>query len=402
MAPLPTMDDMAREVARSETFAHGFLAAVDGDGRVLFHSSGVSDAWLARHGLQLAQGADGQGEDIDAYGLTRRSVHRWGVRVVAGVFRPDLIFQTMKLVGSSLSFLGVVIVLALCLAWLLARRLIEALAEADRSRVEAEAAKAKAEAASAELAAELEQASRYVQSLLPQRVRHGPVKADWLYIPSVGVGGDAFGYLWLDDTRFAFYLLDVCGHGVGAALLSTTVMNVIRSRTLAGGRFDDPSWVLSALNTTFPMEAHNGMYFTIWYGVYDTVAGSVRYAAAGHHPAVLIAPGAEPQMLQGRGLPIGCFPDVDYPVAEVSVPPGGRLYVFSDGIFEVELNARRDMLSFEAFVDIIREWRTLHDDRDLVYVLETVQGIQGKPNFDDDCALMELAFSPVRRVQIAA
>ena len=171
-----------------------------------------------------------------------------------------------------------VIVIVLGLAWLLARRLTEALATAERHR-------AQAEHIGAALTTELEQAAHYVESLLPAPTRDGPVATDWLYRPSAGVGGDAFGYHWLDDRRFAFYLLDVCGHGVGAALLATTVMNVIKARTLTGADFAAPASVLAALNAAFPMSAQNGMYFTIWYGVYDAAEGEVEFAGAGHHAA---------------------------------------------------------------------------------------------------------------------
>ena len=66
------------------------------------------------------------------------------------------------------------------------------------------------------LAAELAEAAEYVKSLFPAPLT-GDVSADWRFIPSTQLGGDAFGYHWLDADHFAMYLLDVCGHGVGAA-----------------------------------------------------------------------------------------------------------------------------------------------------------------------------------------
>ncbi|MBS1213803.1 MAG: response regulator receiver modulated serine phosphatase, partial [Proteobacteria bacterium] len=69
------------------------------------------------------------------------------------------------------------------------------------------------------LAAELAEAAAYVRSLLPATMTGRP-QAEWRFIPSTELGGDALGYHWLDDDHLAMYLLDVCGHGVGAALLS--------------------------------------------------------------------------------------------------------------------------------------------------------------------------------------
>ncbi len=83
------------------------------------------------------------------------------------------------------------------------------------------------------LAAELAEAAAYVQSLLPPPLTGGPVRdgPGVSFLPAQ-LGGDAFGYHWLDDDRWRLYLLDVCGHGVKAALLSISAMNVLRSQAL--------------------------------------------------------------------------------------------------------------------------------------------------------------------------
>ncbi len=92
------------------------------------------------------------------------------------------------------------------------------------------------------LAEDLAQAAKYVISLFPERLS-GEITTDWMFIPSVTLGGDAFGYHWIDADHLAMYLLDVCGHGVQAALLSISAINVLRNQTLARHRFPltDPS-----------------------------------------------------------------------------------------------------------------------------------------------------------------
>ena len=76
---------------------------------------------------------------------------------------------------------------------------------------------------------ELAEAADYVKSMLPEPISEGPVKTDWKFVPSTSLGGDAFGYHWIDGDHFAIYLLDVSGHGVGAALLSVSVMRALHS-----------------------------------------------------------------------------------------------------------------------------------------------------------------------------
>ena len=94
----------------------------------------------------------------------------------------------------------------------------------------------------------------YVRSILPQSLTEGGIRTDWRYIPSTSLGGDAFGYHMVDKDHFAIYLIDVSGHGVGAALLSFSVMNVLRSQSLSGTDFKDPEQVLASLNIAFPGE----------------------------------------------------------------------------------------------------------------------------------------------------
>ena len=75
---------------------------------------------------------------------------------------------------------------------------------------------------------ELRDAERYVRAILPAPIAE-PFAVDWLFVPSTELGGDSFGYHWIDSEHFALYLLDVCGHGVGSALLSVAVINTLRS-----------------------------------------------------------------------------------------------------------------------------------------------------------------------------
>ena len=127
------------------------------------------------------------------------------------------------------------------------------------------------------------------------------------------------------------------GHGISAALLSVSILNLLRSDSLARVDFRRPAEVLLELNRAFPMEAHNNLYFTLWYGVIDLANRNLRYASAGHPPAFLWTPGtpeAPVHRLRTRGTPIGCLPEARYEELEVTIPIGARLMVLSDGAYE--------------------------------------------------------------------
>lgn len=183
---------------------------------------------------------------------------------------------------------------------------------------------------------ELQDASDYVASILPPPLTDGPVLAEWYFQPCARLGGDAFGYQMLDGGHFAAFLLDVAGHGTAAALHSVSVVNVLRQRMLPEVDFRDPGAVIRSLNRRFPMEQHNALFFTIWYGVYDVEQRMLVYATGGHHPGWLLKPPAmQPVALGTRNPSVGIVPDRDVATARTGVPPGSALHLFSDGVFEI-------------------------------------------------------------------
>ena len=238
------------------------------------------------------------------------------------------------------------------------------------------------------LANDIATAAGYVRSLLPPPRDLSGVRADWRFIPSASLGGDAFGYHDLDADHLAIYLLDVCGHGVGAALLSVSALTAIRSETLPQTDFRDPAAVLAALNRAFPMERHNDMFFTAWYGVFERGRRRLRWAGGGHPPALLLVGGAEPRLLGSEGPLIGAVEGLEFTADEVEVPPGSRVFVYSDGAFEI---SRPDgsMWAFDEFVDTLAADGAAAAGR-MDALLAKVRELSGREDFHDDFSIMEL------------
>jgi hypothetical protein len=187
-----------------------------------------------------------------------------------------------------------------------------------------------------ELSADIRRAADYVRAILPHPITGGPVLADWWFEPSAQLGGDAFGYQFLDDDTFMGFVLDVSGHGIGSAMHAVNVANVLRRRTLPGVDFRDPAQVAAGLNAVFPMEEHNELMLTLWYFVYDVPRRMLRFCASGHHASFLVpARGGEPAALLAKGPAIGMLPMGRWQTGVAEIPAGSRLYVFSDGAFEI-------------------------------------------------------------------
>jgi sigma-B regulation protein RsbU (phosphoserine phosphatase) len=237
----------------------------------------------------------------------------------------------------------------------------------------------------------LADAAKYVATLLPQRIPEGCVRTDWRFKPCAALGGDLFGYHWLDGEHFALYLIDVCGHGVSAALLSVTVINVLRSRTLKDTDFTRPDMVLSSLNEAFPMEEQNGMYFTIWYGIYNRLTRNLDYSGGGHPPALLVTglPGQNPRITQLHtpNLFIGGMADVAFEKRSVQLDPSSRLYIFSDGVFEIE-EANGSVWGFGEFEKFLS--RTFPSGQSVLDGLQKhVVALKSSDDLDDDFSIIE-------------
>ena len=246
------------------------------------------------------------------------------------------------------------------------------------------------------LANEMKQAERYVRSLLPEKLKKGAIRTDWRFVPSAELGGDSFGYYWLDDDHFAFFLLDVSGHGIGSALLSVSAMNALRSQALPQTDFRQPGEVLAALNNAYPMDQQNGLFFTIWYGVYNKPARRIDYAGGGH-PPVLLMNGPSPdqaalEALESFGPMIGAVPDLEFQSGSVELDAFAKLYLYSDGAYEIE-KTDKSMWPFEEFVDFMKQGP--HDAADGAMMDRLIahdRMLQGRDEFVDDFSIVEFRF----------
>ncbi len=200
-----------------------------------------------------------------------------------------------------------------------------------------------------ELARDLARARSYVEALIPAPLDRGSLRTEWCFVPSSVLGGDALGYHELGAGRVSAFVIDVCGHGVGSAMHSASVLNALRGHALPNTDFGEPAQVLARLNDLFQMDDHSGMYFSIFYGVLDPAARRLRYSSAGHPPSMLLgADGQVRHRLFVKNPPIGTMEDRVFAQAEVPFETGDRLYVFSDGAYEI-LDRQGRERSFEDF-----------------------------------------------------
>ena len=244
------------------------------------------------------------------------------------------------------------------------------------------------------LETELAEAAEYVSSILPEPLQHPSLTINSRFIPSSQLGGDGFDYFWLDDHHLALYLLDVSGHGLRAALPALAVINLLRSQNLSFINYYHPNEVLTGLNQAFQMTDTNDKYFTIWYGVYNCQNRQLIYATAGHPPGMLLTSNSKDELaitqLKTPGLPVGMFPDASYVNQHLSINKLSRLYIFSDGIYEIE---QKDgtILGLNNFLSLLKDYTQKQPDN-LDHLISCLKLCHCQEKFDDDLSIIEVSF----------
>lgn len=235
---------------------------------------------------------------------------------------------------------------------------------------------------------EFTEAAEYVSSILPKPITHPQLKIDFRFIPSRQLGGDIFDYFFLDQDNLVFYLLDISGHGLGAALPSISILNLLRSGDLGKINYQQPDQVLFSLNNFFDVINKDDKYFTIWYGIYHLRTRQLTFSSGGHPPAIYVDhQSSQPSItkLKTQGMPIGMFPNIMYVNSTYQIQPSSSLYLFSDGIYEI-LNQKKEMWGIDNFIKLFETKSDLDD-----ILIEVTQHNPGR-YFPDDLSIMQIKF----------
>jgi serine phosphatase RsbU (regulator of sigma subunit) len=171
-------------------------------------------------------------------------------------------------------------------------------------------------------------ARRIQQTLIPQEVEAVPgYEVATFYRPFREVGGDYFDVIPLAGDCTLFVIADVAGKGVSAALLSANIQALVRSRAL--GELDLAGMaeqIGQHVNQYTPAER----YATAAFILLHRATGEVTYVNAGHNPPMIA--GSASMQLAATGVPLGLLPGMTYEVSTATLPPGGTLLLYTDGL----------------------------------------------------------------------
>lgn len=195
---------------------------------------------------------------------------------------------------------------------------------------------------------DLAMAARIQKSRLPRDRPNIPgAQFDWVFDSCDAVAGDMFNVIRIDDDHVAVYVLDVSGHGVQAAFLSTTLSRVFSLgadgteflRHMEGphkGRIKTPEEVACELNFRFPMNLEVHQFFTLVYGILTLSTRRFDYVSAGHAMPLLVSGGRVRPLDGPTGPAIGLIAKFPYEAASQQLAIGDTVVLFTDGVEEAK------------------------------------------------------------------
>ncbi|HEV2205905.1 MAG TPA: SpoIIE family protein phosphatase [Candidatus Acidoferrales bacterium] len=193
--------------------------------------------------------------------------------------------------------------------------------------------------AKARLDHEIEIASQIQRHLLPKTLPNLPsVAVAGSTLACHSVGGDCFDVIELGGGRHGFFVGDVAGKGISAALLATLLQGVFF--TTAAMDISLPG-VFSRVNTYLCERSAEERYATVFYGVLDKM-GRFEYVNAGHVPPILLRKSGALEALGSGNFPVGMFAEAEYESARVILDPGDALVIYTDGVSEAT-NTRNEL-----------------------------------------------------------
>ena len=184
-----------------------------------------------------------------------------------------------------------------------------------------------------EVQKEFEWARRVQRGILPRPWPvGGPEELVGFMRSAQEVAGDSYDFIPIDDDHVGFAIADVAGKGIAAAMMASITHALLRA---LAGDFPDPAECLAKLNRLLTSHNPEMLFVTLLYCVLDRRTGVVAYANAGHPWPLKLADDGSVAPLSGEvGIPLGIRDTAIWSTARISLSPGDRLLLYTDGLSE--------------------------------------------------------------------
>ena len=233
--------------------------------------------------------------------------------------------------------------------------------------------------------AELSMASEIQQSHLPDPLTTFSERTDFdIYAtmtPAREIGGDYYDFFMVDDDHLCLLIADVSDKGVPAALFMMSSQSMIKSEAMKGS---SPGKVLESVNKQICVNNPKNMFVTVWLGLLELSSGKMKCVNAGHEYPIIKQPGGAFEIFKDKhGLVVGAMDIAKYREYDLSLKPGSKLFVYTDGLAEA-IGEEKEQFGLDRVVDVLNR----NPDGSPQELLDTVTNevdvfVHGAEQFDD-------------------
>ena len=241
--------------------------------------------------------------------------------------------------------------------------------------------------AAARIDKELEYAKQIQLSALPTNFPDGDDYSIYAQmIAAKEVGGDFYDFYKLSDTTVAFLAADVSGKGIPAAMFMMTAKTIIKDLAESGMAVND---IFTKANEKLCENNEADMFVTAWMGILDLQTGNMKCANAGHNPPLLKRADGSFECLKTRaGFVLAGMEGVRYRVSEMTLNPGDRLFLYTDGVPEAT-NVENQLYGEDRLLAFMNQNATVQATELLPALKANIDEFVGEaPQFDDITMLM--------------
>ena len=250
---------------------------------------------------------------------------------------------------------------------------------------------------------DLHLAAKLQSDLLPEPLTNSTHSALGYFQPASFVAGDAYDYFNLTEDVFAYYIIDVEGHGTASAMTSFAIHSQLnpkydgmcyRNLQTHQTHSEAVCATVSALNTTFYNRNSSNKYFTMIYGLLDLKTGDHTWCQAGH-PALTVISDNEITEIGDGGFPVGTLEQPVFEATTHSLQPGDRVAVYSDGAIEC-FSSHEEAFGKARLYDLLVQTAELTQAECVERIRNTLLEWNGSDEFSDDVTLLLIDYSGPR------
>ncbi len=205
---------------------------------------------------------------------------------------------------------------------------------------------------------DLEEAKDIQKAFFPQGNLSIPgLSCETFYKPAHGIGGDYYDFLPLQTDRWGIAIGDVCGKGIGAALLMASLQASLRAQAMHD--HSDLSTLIADVDRLVHSASPKHLYASLFYAEYDAVTRNLEYVNAGHNAPMVFRRKASQYSilhLEATGTPLGLLERSEFGSQSVELKTGDVLVMYTDGITEAE-NPAHELWGQERLETLLRTRR---------------------------------------------